>query len=201
MKSIPAEKQSVPLALKCLGTNVVGIKVYSAAFSRILSSGGLLHFDWPAHIENEWLPSTLMLSPPAVWTHSRLTIGMDRECFLFSLLFFTLMNQIASMRSIKEEMIKYACDLKGQFSHKWKPHMTYGTTFMVIFHPFLKLDRASFHWLSLYGNKKQPRYSSEIEQKIESHMGLESPKYSKQSFMTSEMENLLKIYFKAQVAS
>ncbi len=24
----------------------------------------------PAHIENEWLPATLTLSPPAVWTHS-----------------------------------------------------------------------------------------------------------------------------------
>ncbi len=23
----------------------------------------------PAHIENEWLPATLTLSPPAVWTH------------------------------------------------------------------------------------------------------------------------------------
>ncbi len=109
----------------------------------------------------------MTLSPLVVWTHSSLTTGMDRE-----LLFFTLMNKIASMR--KEVMIKYACDLKGQFSHKWKQHMTYGTTFMVIFHPFLKLDRSSFHWLSLYGNKKQPGYSSEIEQKIESHMGLES---------------------------
>ncbi len=25
----------------------------------------------PAHIENEWLPATLTLSPPAVWTHSK----------------------------------------------------------------------------------------------------------------------------------
>ncbi len=33
-------------ALKYLGTNVVGTKVYSAAFSGILSSGGLLHSDW-----------------------------------------------------------------------------------------------------------------------------------------------------------
>ncbi len=30
-KSIPAEKLSVPLALKCLGTNAVGTKVYSRA--------------------------------------------------------------------------------------------------------------------------------------------------------------------------
>ncbi len=30
---ITAEKQSVPLALKCLGTNVVGTKVYRTAFS------------------------------------------------------------------------------------------------------------------------------------------------------------------------
>ncbi len=28
INSIPAEKQSVPLALKCLGTNVVGTNVY-----------------------------------------------------------------------------------------------------------------------------------------------------------------------------
>ncbi len=107
MNSIPAEKQSV-LELKCLGTNVVGTKVYRTAFSGILSSGGHLHFDWlppnriiahyhkvdlistlldalttqdaprrsrrgspPAHIENEWLPATLTLSPAALWTHSK----------------------------------------------------------------------------------------------------------------------------------
>ncbi len=105
--AFPLKIKSV-LALKCLGTNVVGTKVYKTAFSGILSSGGLLHSDWlppnrviahyhkvdlistlldaltvqnsprrsrrsspPAHIENEWLPATLTLSPPAVWTHSR----------------------------------------------------------------------------------------------------------------------------------
>lgn len=123
----------------------------------------------------------------------RLTTGMDRECVLFLLLFFTLMNKIASMRSIKKVMIKDARDWKGQFSHKWKPRMTYGTNFMVILHPFLKLDRASFHWLSLYG-KKQPGYTSEIEQKIESHMGLEKHVQSTVNG-ASEMDNLLKIYF------
>ncbi len=45
MNSIPAEKQCVLQALKCLGTNAVGTKVYSAAFSGILSSGGFLHSD------------------------------------------------------------------------------------------------------------------------------------------------------------
>ena len=90
----------------CLGTNVVGTKVYRIVFSRIPSGGGLLHSDWlpplppnrviayyhkvdlistllaalavqdaprrprrsspPALIENEWLPATLTLSPPAV---------------------------------------------------------------------------------------------------------------------------------------
>ncbi len=46
INSIPAEKQSVPLALKCLGTNVVGTKVYRTSFSGILSSGGILRSDW-----------------------------------------------------------------------------------------------------------------------------------------------------------
>ncbi len=45
MNSIPAEKQCVLQALKCLGTNAVGTKVYSVAFSGILSSGGFLHSD------------------------------------------------------------------------------------------------------------------------------------------------------------
>ncbi len=117
INSIPAEKKQSVLALKCLGTNVVGTKVYRTAFSGILSSGGLLHSDWlppnrviahyhkvdlistlldaltvqnsprrsrrsspPAHIENEWPPATLTLSPPAVWTHTvlfwfRFTVG------------------------------------------------------------------------------------------------------------------------------
>ncbi len=94
---------SAPPALKCLGTNVVGTKVYSAAVSGILSSGGLLHFDWLpsnrviAHyykvdlistlldaltvqdsprlshrllLKMTGLPAILMLSPPAVWTHT-----------------------------------------------------------------------------------------------------------------------------------
>ncbi len=65
MNSIPAEKQSV-LALRCLGTNVVGTEVYSAAFSGILSSGGLLHSDWLppnrviAHYHKVDLISTLL---------------------------------------------------------------------------------------------------------------------------------------------
>ncbi len=65
MNSIPADKQSV-LVLKCLGTNVVRTKVYSAAFSGILSSGGLLHSDWLppnhviAHYHNVDLISTLL---------------------------------------------------------------------------------------------------------------------------------------------
>ncbi len=42
---LKTEKQSV-LARRCLGTNVVGTKVYRTAFSVILSSGGLLHSDW-----------------------------------------------------------------------------------------------------------------------------------------------------------
>ncbi len=50
INSIPAEKQCVLLALKWLGTNVVGTKVYRIAFSGILSSGGLLHsFMYIAH--------------------------------------------------------------------------------------------------------------------------------------------------------
>ncbi len=39
----------------------------------------------PAHIENEWLPATLTLSPPAVWTHSKdilklESIWLDKIC-------------------------------------------------------------------------------------------------------------------------
>ncbi len=65
MNSIPAEKQSV-LALKCLGTNVVGTEVYSAAFSGILSRGGILRSDWLqpnrviAHYHKVDLISTLL---------------------------------------------------------------------------------------------------------------------------------------------
>ncbi len=120
INSIPAEKKQSVLALKCLGTNVVGTKVYKTAFSGILSSGGLLHSDWlqpkrviahyhkvdlistlldaltvqnaprrsrrsspPAHIENEWLPATLTLSPPAVWTHSKTRWDVDELKLIF----------------------------------------------------------------------------------------------------------------------
>ncbi len=50
----------------CLGTNVVGTKVYGAAFSGVLSSGGLLRSDWLppncviAHYHKVDLISTLL---------------------------------------------------------------------------------------------------------------------------------------------
>ncbi len=55
------ERQNSPL-----GSNVVGTEVYSAAFSRILSSGGLLCSDWLplnhviAHYHKVDLISTLL---------------------------------------------------------------------------------------------------------------------------------------------
>ncbi len=37
----------------------------------------------PAHIENEWLPATLTLSPPAMWTHSKIRLFTPQlKCFL-----------------------------------------------------------------------------------------------------------------------
>ncbi len=67
------------LVWKCLGTNVVGTKVYKTAFSGTLSSGGLLHSDWLppyrviAHYHKVDLTSTLL----DAGARRRLTLKMN----------------------------------------------------------------------------------------------------------------------------
>ncbi len=41
----------------------------------------------PAHIENEWLPATLTLSPPAVWTYKENRMH-DRNIYMYAFYYY-----------------------------------------------------------------------------------------------------------------